>query len=104
MARLDVPVFPPVAAGRLGLLHPFPDAADNHPDAVSLWDADRDVVRRACLDKVDVIPEGRLGLMDEAAGKSAGREPRLADVVLGHLVPAWVLCPERLAWDVPKKR
>ena len=104
MARPDALVFPLVAADRLVLLHPFPGVADIHSDAVSLWDADRDVVRRVCPDKVDAIPEGHLGLMDAAVEKLAGREPRLADVVPAHLVPAWALCPERLAWDVPEKR
>jgi hypothetical protein len=62
--------------------------ADSHPDAVSLWDADLDAVRPAYLDMVDAIPEGLLGLMDEAAEKLAVREPHLADAVPGHLGPA----------------
>lgn len=88
MVRPDALVFPLVAADRLGLLHPFLGVADSHPDAVSLWDADRDAVRRACLDTVDAIPENRRGLpaqMDEAVGKSAVREPRPAAAVPAHL-------------------
>ena len=86
--RPDVPVFPLAAVGRLGLLHPFPGVADSHPDAVSLLDADHDAVRRVCLDTVDAIPEDRRGLpvqMDEAAGKLAARELRLADAVPDRL-------------------
>ena len=88
MGHLDVPVFPLVAVGRRGLRLPFQGVADNHPDAVSLWDADHDVVRRACLDMADAIPEGHLGLMDEAVGKLAVHAPRLGDVVPARLVPA----------------
>jgi hypothetical protein len=95
LARRDVPVFPLAAVG--------------HLDAVSLLDADRDAVRRACPDRVDAIPEDRLGLpvrMDEAVGKLAVREPRLADAVRAHPdsalavfpgLPAWVALAERWA-------
>ncbi len=71
----------------LGLRLPFRGVADSHPDAVSLWDADHDAVRRACLDMEDVNPEARRGRLDRlvwAAGKLAVREPRLADAVLAH--------------------
>ncbi len=87
MARPDVPVFPPVAVGHLDLRLPSPGVADSHPDAVSLWDVDLDVVRRVCLGMVDAIPEVRRGLLaqkDVAAEKWAGREPRLADAVPDH--------------------
>ena len=109
MDRPDVPVFPLAAVGRLGLLHPFPGVADSHPDAVSLLDADHDAVRRVCLDTVDAIPEDRRGLpvqMDEAVGKLAVREPRLADAVPAHPdsalaafpgLPAWIALVERWA-------
>jgi hypothetical protein len=50
------------------------------------------------------ILEGLRGRMDVAAGKSAVREPRLADAGLEHPDPAWVLFPERLAWSVLEKR
>ena len=62
MARLDVPVFRLAAVGHQGLRLPFPGVADSHLDAVSLSDADRDAVRRVCLDMVDAIPEVRRGL------------------------------------------
>jgi hypothetical protein len=94
LGHLDVPVFPPVAVGHPALRLPFQGVADNHPDAVSLWDAGHDAVRRACLDTVDAIPEGRLGPMDEAVGKLAAREPRLAGAVLARLGPAWNAFPE----------
>jgi hypothetical protein len=109
LARPDVPVFPLAAVGHLGLLHPFRGVVDSLRDAESLLDADRDAVRRACPDIVDVIPEGRLGLpvrMDEAVGKLAVRELRLADVVRAHPdsalavfpgLPAWVALVERWA-------
>jgi hypothetical protein len=109
LARRDVPVFPLAAVGHLDLRLPFPDVADSHLDAVSLLDADRDAVRRACPDMVDAIPEDRLGLpvrMDEAVGKLAVREPRLADAVRAHPdsalavfpgLPAWVALAERWA-------
>jgi hypothetical protein len=91
----DVPVFPQVVAGRLGLLRPSRGAADIRQDAVSLLDADLDVVRRVCPDTVDAILEdhrGRPVHLDEAAEKLAGREPRPADAVLAHLAPAWTAC------------
>jgi hypothetical protein len=87
LARPDVPAFPQAAVARLGLRLPFRGVADSHPDAVSLWDADRDAVRRACLDMEDAIPEVRRGRLDRlvwAAGKLAGHEPRLADAALAH--------------------
>lgn len=92
MARPDALVFPPAAVDRPVLRLPSRGVADSRPDAVSLWDADLDVVRRACPDMADAIPEARRGLMDEAVGKLAGREPRLADAVLGHLALAWAVC------------
>ena len=88
MAHPDVPVFPQAAVDHLGLRLPFRGAADNHLVAESLWDADRDAVRRACLDMVDAIPEDHRGLLvrlDEAAGKLAGREPRPVDAVPARL-------------------
>lgn len=88
LARPDVPVFPLAAVDHPALRLPFRGVADSHPDAVSLWDADHGVARRACPDMVDAIPEVRRGLMDEAAGKLAVREPRLADAVLAHPDPA----------------
>lgn len=97
MARPDVPVFLLVAVGHLGLRLPFLGVADSHPDAVSLLGADRDAVRLVCLDTVDAIPEDRRGLpvqMDEAAGKLAAREPRLADAVPDRLEIAWAAFPE----------
>ena len=97
MARPDVPVFLQAAVGHLGLRLPFRGVADSHPDAVSLLDADHGAVRRVCLDTVDAIPEDRRGLpvrMDEAAGKLAVREPRLADAVLARREIAWAAFPE----------
>lgn len=88
MVHPDVLVFPPVAEGRLGLLHPCRGVADSHPDAVSLLDVDLDAVRRVCPDMVGAIPEVRQDLpvlMDEDAGISADREPHLADAVLDRL-------------------
>ena len=96
LARPDVPVFPLAAVGHLGLRLPFRGVADNHPDAESLSDADRDAVRRVCLDMVDAIPEdhrGRQVRLVWAAGKLAGREPRLADAVPGRPGPAWAVFP-----------
>ena len=93
LGRPDVPVFPLVAVGRLGLLHPFLGAADSRPDVASLWDADLDAVRRVCLDMADAIPEGRRGLMDEAVGKLAVREPRPADAVPAHPGSALAVFP-----------
>jgi hypothetical protein len=98
--RRDVPVFPQVVAGRLGLRLPFRGVADSHPDAESLLGADHDAVHRVCLDTVDAIPEDRRGLpihLDEAVEKLAGREPRLADVVLARPDPAWDVCLGLLA-------
>ena len=91
MAHPDVPVFPQAAVGHLGLLRPFQDAADSHPDAESLLGADPDAVRLACLDTVDAIPEDHRDLpvhLDEAAEKLAVREPRPADAVLARPDPA----------------
>jgi hypothetical protein len=99
--RPDVAVFPLAEVGHLDLRLPSPGVADNHPDAVSLWDADRGAVRRACFDTVGAIPEnhqGRLGLLDVAAGKLADREPRLADAVRGRLDFAWAVYLGLLAW------
>jgi hypothetical protein len=101
LAHLDALVFPLVEVGHLGLLRPFRGVADSHPDAVCLWGADLDVVRRACLDTVDAIPERHRGLpvrLDEAVEKLAGREPRLAGVVPGHLDPASAVFPGLPAW------
>ena len=101
LGRPDAPVFLQVAVGRRDLLHPFRGVADSHPDAVSLLGADRDVVRRACLDTVDAIPEDRQGRWDRlvwGAGKLAAREPRLADAVPDHPDPAWVVCLGLPAW------
>jgi hypothetical protein len=87
LARPDEPVFPQAAVGHLGLRLPCPGVADSRPDAVSLWDVDLDVVRRAFPDMVDAIPEDHLGRLDRlvwAAEKWAGREPRLADAVPDH--------------------
>jgi hypothetical protein len=87
LARPDELVFPQAAVGHLGLLLPSRGVADSHPDVVSLWDADLDVVRRASLDMVDAIPEVRRGLLaqkDVAVEKWAGRELRPADVVPDH--------------------
>lgn len=87
LARPDVPVFPLAAVGHLDLLLPFRGVADSHRDAVSLWDADHDVVRRACPDMGDAIPEGRRGRSDRlvwVVEKLAGRGPRLADAVPAH--------------------
>ncbi len=103
MARPDVPVFPQAAVVHLGLLHPFRDVADNHRAAESLLGADHGAVRPVGPDMADAIPEGRRGRMALAAGKSAVREPRLADAVLEHPDPAWALFPERLAWSVLDK-
>jgi hypothetical protein len=96
LARPDERVFLPAAVDHLGLRLPFRGAADSHPDAVSLSDADLDVVRRACLDMVDAILEGRRGRLDHlvwAVEKLAGREPRLADAVLDHPGSAWTVFP-----------
>jgi hypothetical protein len=97
LARPDVPVFLQAAVGHLGLRLPCLGVADSHPDAVSLLDVDHDAVRRVCLDTVDAIPEDRRGLpvqMDEAAGKLAVREPRLAGAVPARREIAWAAFPE----------
>jgi hypothetical protein len=99
--RPDAPVFPQAAVGHLGPRLPFRGVADSHPDAESWSDADRDAARRACLDTVDAILEDHRDLPvhpDEAAEKLAGREPRLAGVVPGHLDPASAVFPELPAW------
>jgi hypothetical protein len=67
LGRPDVAVFPLAEVGHLGLRLPSPDVADNHPDAVNLWDADRDAVRRACFDTVAAIPEDRRGHLGRLA-------------------------------------
>jgi hypothetical protein len=88
-----VPVFPQAAVGHLGLRLPCRGVADSRPDAESWLDADRDAVRRACLDTVDAIPEDLRGLQARqvwAAGKLAVREPRPADAVRARPDPAWV--------------
>ena len=103
MARPDVPVFPLAAVVHLGLPHPFRGEADNHRAEESLLGADHDAVRPVGPDMGGAIPEGLLGRTDVAAGKSAVREPRLADAALEHPDPAWVLFPERLAWSVLEK-
>jgi hypothetical protein len=103
LARPDARVYLPVAVGHLGLLHPFQDEADNHQAAESLLGADHGAVRPVCPDMAGAIPEGLRGRTDVAAGKSAVRERRLADVALERPAPAWVLFPERLAWSVPEK-
>jgi hypothetical protein len=110
LGRPDVPVFPPVAEVHLGLRLPSPGVADSHRDAVNLWDADRDAVRRACFDIADAIPEAlrdRLGLPDRMAGAAerlAGREPRLADAVPDHPDLALAVCLELLALVDPAGR
>jgi hypothetical protein len=106
LARLDVPVFPLVAAVHLDPRLPSPGVADNHPAAESLLGADLGAVRPVDPDMGGAIPEDRRGLRVRkalAAGKSVVREPRLADAVLEHPDPAWVLFPERLAWSVLEK-
>jgi len=95
LAHPDALVFPLAAVGHLVLRHPSRGVADSRPDAVSLLDADLDVVLPACPDMADAIPEDHRGLpvhLDEAAGKLAVREPRLADAVLARLAPAWAAC------------
>jgi hypothetical protein len=104
LARPDVPVFPLVAEVRPVLLRPFPGVADNHPAAENLLGADHGAVRPAGPDMAGAIPEGLRGRTALAAGKSAAREPRLADAVLEHPDRAWVLFPERLAWNVLDQR
>jgi len=104
LARPDAPVFPRAAVAHPGLLHPFPVEADSRRDAENLLDADHGAVRPAGPDMAGAIPEGLRGRMDVASGKSAVREPRLADAGLEHPDPAWVLFLERLAWSVLEKR
>jgi hypothetical protein len=92
LARPDALVFPLAAVDHLVLRHPSRGVADIRQAAVSLWDADLDVVLPACPDTVDAILEDHRDLpvhLDEAAEKLAVREPRLADAVLAHLAPAW---------------
>jgi hypothetical protein len=87
LARPDGPVFPQAAVAHLGLRLPFLGVADSHPDAVSLWDADHDAVRRVCPDMGDAIPESRRGRSDRlvwVVEKLAGRGPRLAGAVPAH--------------------
>ena len=95
-----MPVFPQAAVGHLGLRLPFRGAADIRQDAESLLGADHGAVRPVCLDMVDAIQEGHQGLparMDEAVGKLAVRELRLADVVRAHPDSAWAVFPGHLA-------
>jgi hypothetical protein len=97
LARPDVPVFPQAAVGHLGLRLPFRVAADIRQDAESLLDAAHDVVRRACPDMVDAIPEDPRGRLDRrpvwAAEKLADLEPRPAGAVLAHPGSAWTAFP-----------
>ena len=107
LARPVVPAFPQAAVAHLGLRLPFRGVADSHPDAVSLWDAGLDAARRACLDMEDAIPEVRRGRLDRlvwAAGKLAGREPRLADAALAHPDFALAENPAHLALIVLVER
>ena len=107
MARPDVPVFPQAAVGHLGLRLPCRGVVDSHPDAESWLDADRDAVRRACLDMVDAIPEDHRGLQVRlvwAAGKLAGRAPRLADAVPARPDPAWAAFLGLPAWGALVER
>ncbi|HXJ72397.1 MAG TPA: hypothetical protein VNM37_06075 [Candidatus Dormibacteraeota bacterium] len=100
LARPDALVFPLAAVDHLVLRHPSRGVADIRQDAVSLLDADLDVVLPACPDMADAILEGRRGLparMDEAVEKLAVREPRLADAVLAHLDFASGVFPGRPA-------
>jgi hypothetical protein len=99
-----VPAFPQAAVVHLDLRHPFPGEADSRQAAENLLGADHDVVRPVDPDMVDAILEGLRGQTAVAAGKSAAREPRLADAGLEHPDPAWVLFPARLAWNVLAKR
>ena len=104
MARPDVPVFPLVAVVHLDLRLPFRGVADNHQAAESLLGGDHDAVRPVAPDMVDAIPEGLRGRRALVAGKLAARELHLADAGLDHPDPAWVLFPERRAWNVLEKR
>jgi hypothetical protein len=104
LARPDVPVFPLAAVVHLGLRRPFLGAADNHRAAESLLGADPGAVRPVDPDMVDAILEGLRGRRVVVAGKSAAREPRLADAGLERPAPAWVLFRVRLAWNVLEKR
>jgi len=103
LVRPGARVFPRAAVAHPGLLHPFRGEADNHRAAENLLGADHGAVRPVDPGMADAIPEDLRGLMDVAAGKSAVREPRLADAGLDHPDLAWVLFPERLAWGVPEK-
>jgi hypothetical protein len=94
LARQDALVFPLAAVDHLGLRHPSRGAADIRQDAVSLLDADLDVVLPVCPDMADAILEdhrGRPVHLDEVAEKLAVREPRPADAVLAHPDPAWAV-------------
>ena len=87
-----MPVFPQAVAVRRDLyLHPFLGAADIHPDAESLLDADRGVVRQVCFGMAGAVLEAhrRRDLMAVGVGILAGRElPRPADAALDHLALA----------------
>jgi hypothetical protein len=104
LARPDVPVFPQAAVDHLDLRLPFLGVADSHRAAESLLDADPVAVRPDDPDMVDAILEGLRDRRVVAAGKSAAREPRLADAVPDHPGSAWAEFPERLAWSVLEKR
>jgi hypothetical protein len=103
LARPDVPVFPQATVVHPDLLRPFRGVADNHQAVENLLGADHGVVRLDGPDTEAWILEVRRGQMAAAAGKSAVREPRLADAVLERPAPAWVLFRERLAWSVLEK-
>src|SRR4029077_15918887 len=100
----DAPVFLPAAVVHLGLLLPFRGEADSHQAAENLLGADHGAVRPVDPDMAGAIPEGRRGRTAVAAGKSAVREPRLADAGPDHPGFAWILFPERLAWNALAKR
>jgi len=90
--RPDVPAFPQAVVVHLDLcLHPFLDAADIHPDAESLLDADRGVVRQVCFGRAGAVLEAhrRRDLKAVGVGILADRElPRPADAALDHLALA----------------
>lgn len=87
-----MPVFPQAVVVHLDLcLHPFPDAADIHPDAESLLDADRGVVRQVYFGRAGAVLEAhrRQDLKALAVEKLAGREPpHPEDAALDHLALA----------------